>query len=321
MSTSDSAQTPDSPQQSGEPGAQTAGSGPYRSGYVAIVGRPNVGKSTLLNQLLQERLAAVSPKAQTTRHRILGILSGPSYQVLFLDTPGFMRQAADELDRRMLKSAKQAIDDADVVVLLVEPRPPGDIEEQLIGLLKNKPSILAINKVDTVEQGHLPPVIDAYRRLHDFVDVVPISALYGAGLGHLLSRIVENLPEGEPFYPEDQLTDRTERFIVSELIREQIYHLYGDEIPYDTAVEIEEFREAADDPDRTKDYIRAVIYVNRESQKKILIGAGGSAIKRLGQNARKQIEAFLGRPVYLELWVKVRRKWRKNPQLLKQLGY
>ncbi len=293
----------------------------YRAGYVAIVGRPNVGKSTLLNQLLRERLAAVSPKAQTTRHRILGILSGPNYQALFLDTPGFMRQAADELDRRMLKAAQQAIEDADVVVLLVEPRSPGDIEEQLVEKLGKKPAIAAINKVDTVQQAELAAVIEAYRQLHTFVDIIPISALYGAGLDHLLNRIVEHLPEGEPFYPEDQLTDRPERFIVAELIREQIYHLYGDEIPYDTAVEIEEFREAADDPDRTKDFIRAVIYVNRDSQKKILIGAGGAAIKRLGQNARKQIEQFLRRPVYLELWVKVRKKWRKNPQLLRQLGY
>ena len=295
--------------------------GGYRAGYVAIVGRPNVGKSTLLNQLLRQRLAAVSPKAQTTRHRILGILSGPHYQALFLDTPGLMRQPGDELDRRMLKAIQQALKDADVVVLLVEPRPPGDLEETIIAQLRGKQTILAINKVDTVEQGTLAPVIEAYRRLCAFLEILPISALYGAGLDRLVALVVEHLPPGEPFYPEDQLTDRPERFIVAELIREQIYHLYGDEIPYDTAVEIDTFQEAAADPARTKDYIRAVIYVNRDSQKKILIGSGGTAIKRLGQTARKHIEAFLGRPVYLELWVKVRKKWRKNPQLLKQLGY
>ncbi len=294
---------------------------PYRAGYVAIIGRPNVGKSTLLNQLLRERLAAVSPKAQTTRHKILGILSGPSYQALFLDTPGIMRQPSDELDRRMLKNAQEAIKDADVVVLLVEPRPPGDVERSLIEKLSSRPTILAINKVDTVDQAQVQATIDQYRVLHEFVEILPISALYGAGLDRLLELVVSLLPEGAPFYPEDQLTDRPERFFVSELIREQIYHLYGDEIPYDTAVEIEEFREARPEEGRNKDFIRAVIYVNRDSQKRILIGAGGRAIKRLGEVARKQIEGFLGRPVYLELWVKVRKKWRKNPQLLKNLGY
>jgi GTP-binding protein Era len=292
-------------------------------GYVAIVGLPNVGKSTLLNQLLGARLAAVSPKAQTTRHKILGILSGPSYQILFLDTPGIMQKPGDELDRRMLKRVAEAIEDADVVSLLVEPKMPGEQETQLIEQIRQheKPSVLVINKVDTVTQGELSPILMAYRPLYPFAEILPISALLGAGLDRLLQVVVELLPEGHPFYPDDQFTDRPERFFVAEQIREQIYLQYGDEIPYDTAVEVVEFHEAQPEVGRNKDYIRAVIYVNKESQKKILIGTGGAAIKKLGEAARRHIEAFLGRPVFLELWVKVRKKWRQNPAFLQQLGY
>lgn len=297
--------------------------GPFKAGFVAIVGRPNVGKSTLLNQLLQFKLSIISPKPQTTRHKILGILSGEDHQVVFLDTPGVMRQARDTLDERMLARAYEAMDEADLVVLMVEPRPPGDIEERLLERLKQRatPALLAINKIDLVKKAELLPVMDAYRQRYGFLEIVPISALQRDGVDLLRDLIVKHLPEGEPFYPPDQLTDRPERFLVGEIVREKVYHLYGEEIPYHVAVEIEEFREARPEEGRTKDYIRAVIYVNRDSQKKILIGRGGQALKRVGMLAREEVEALLGRPVYLELWVKTRPKWRENPAFLKQVGY
>jgi len=307
----------------GEVRPSIAGPSPFKAGFVAIVGRPNVGKSTLLNQLLQFKLSIISPKPQTTRHKILGILSGQTYQAVFLDTPGVMREARDALDERMLARAYEAIEEADLVVLMVEPRPPGDIEERLIERIRQegKPALLVINKIDLVKKADLLPVMDAYRQRHDFLEIVPISALQRDGVDLLRDLIVKYLPEGEPFYPPDQLTDRPERFLVAELIREKVYHLYSEEIPYQVAVEIEEFREARPEEGRTKDYIRAVLYVDRDSQKKILIGRGGQALKRVGVLAREEIEALLGRPVYLELWVKTRPNWRKDPAFLRQVGY
>ena len=295
----------------------------FRSGFVAIIGRPNVGKSTLLNQLLQFKLSIVSPKAQTTRHKVRGILSTENYQAIFLDTPGAMQHARDLLDERMLARIHEAMKEADLIVLMVEPHLPGDIEQRLIERLRqmSKPAILAINKIDLVKKADLLPIIDVYRQSHNFAEIVPISALKGDGLGLLQDLIVRYLPEGEPLYPPDQLTDRPERFLVTEIIREKVYHLYGEEIPYHTAVEIEEFQEARPKEGRNKDFIRAVIYVNKDSQKKILIGRGGQALRQVGILAREEIEALLGRPVYLELWVKTRPKWRENSAFLRQVGY
>jgi GTP-binding protein Era len=289
---------------------------------VAIVGRPNVGKSTLLNVFLEYKLAIVSPKPQTTRHQLLGVLSGPNYQVAFLDTPGFMEQARDILDRRMLSRSRGGLEDADLVVLLAEPRPPGDAERRLVELLTRqaKPAFLAINKVDRVRKEALLPVMEAYHRLYAFLEIVPISAQRQDGTRRLLELIVAHLPAGEPDYEPDTLTDRPEHFLAAELVREQLFLLYGQEVPYDTAVEIEEFREAQAEEGR-KDLIRATIYVNKVSQQRILVGSGGTALKDVGVAARQAIEATLGRPVYLELWVKVRPGWRQDSSFLEELGY
>jgi len=290
-----------------------------RCGYVAIVGRPNVGKSTLMNNLLHYKLAIVSPKPQTTRHRILGILSGENFQIVFLDTPGLV-EPKYLLHEAMLKAARRALEEADMVCFMVEAgeQPHG---EDLLALDRirgvRKPMLLVINKIDLVAKPLLLPLIDAYRREYDFVAIVPISALHADGLDILQGEILKHLPEGSPLYPTDQITTHPERFIVAEVIREKIFQRYGEEVPYSTTVMIEEFREQ---PER-KDFIRAIIYVERESQKAILIGKGGAALKEVGKLARQEIEALLGRPVYLELWVKVKEKWRDSERDLKEFGY
>ncbi len=294
----------------------------FKAGYVAIVGRPNVGKSTLINNFLRFKLSIVTPKPQTTRHRILGVLNGEGYQIIFLDTPGIMEKVKYNLHKWMIKRAIEAMDEADLVLFVVEPMQPTEADLKILDAIKerNKKTVLVINKIDRVPKVEVLPVIDAYSKLYDFTDVVPISALKLINTDELLDVIIKNLPEGEPFYPPDMLTDRPERFFVAEIIREKVFQLYGEEIPYSTAVEIEVFRER-DEEHGGKDYIRAVIYVERDSQKAILIGRGGQALKKVGMRARQEIEEFLGRPVYLELWVKVKPKWRKNEAFLKEIGY
>jgi GTP-binding protein Era len=302
-----------------------------KAGYVAIIGKPNVGKSTLMNQLLRQKLSIVTPKPQTTRHRILGILNDKRGQILFLDTPGIFRPRM-ELHERMVKSALRTLADADLLVVMVEPFSV-ELNGRLLSTLKKekKPTLLAINKVDTVSKTSLLPIMEEYKEVHPFKEIIPISALKADGLDDLLQTIFENLPEGDPFYPEDTLTENPERFFVQEIIREKIFMRYGEEIPYSTAVVIEEFREAlgdstdisdAEPPTRaSKDFIRAIIYVEKESQKPILIGKKGESLKIVGSWARESIEEFLGRPVYLELWVKVRKNWRKKEGDLKEFGY
>lgn len=288
-------------------------------GYVAVIGRPNVGKSTLVNTLLKFKLAAVSPKPQTTRYKILGIINEDDAQILLLDTPGIFKKSMYALHDYMIKEAVESIRDADVVVWVVEPVMPTELEEDIAEKIKEAtkekktPVILAINKIDTVHKNALLPIMDAYSKLYDFAAYVPISALKNDGLDILLEEIKKHLPEGEPFYPTDQLTDKPLRFIVAEIIREKIFLHYRQEIPYSTAVKVEEFREG--DPI----YIRAVIFVERESQKGILIGKGGQALKRVGTEARKEIEAILGKKVYLELWVKVKKDWRENLAFIREL--
>jgi GTP-binding protein Era len=295
---------------------------PHRAGLVAIIGRPNVGKSTLLNTLLEYKLAIVSPRPQTTRHQILGVVSGAGYQIAFLDTPGFMARAGDTLDRRMLARARDSLEAADLVVMVVEPRPPGEIERRLVALLgsRSTPALLAINKVDGQKKEALLPVMENYSQMHPFLEIVPISALKHDGTASLLSLIASHLPEGPPLYEADMLTDRPERFLAEELVREQLFRLYSQEVPYDTAVEIEEFREAEEGSDG-KDLIRAIVYVSKLSQRRILVGAGGAALKEVGIAARREIEAVLGRPVYLEIWVNVRPDWREDALFLEELGY
>ncbi|MBI4328307.1 MAG: GTPase Era [Chloroflexi bacterium] len=291
----------------------------HRAGTVVVVGQPNVGKSTLFNRLLRTKLSIVSAKPQTTRYRILGVLTGEGYQAVFIDTPGAMRRTADELDRRMQGEVQSAVEEADVTVLLVEPRPPGQTERFLVGAMAahGPPSLLAINKIDSVRKPALLPLIETYSGLHPFAEIVPISALTGDGVDLLLKEIFASLPEGEPLFPPDQLTDRTERFLAGELVREKVFDLYGDEVPYSTAVEVQEFREPNDAGEKT--YIEATIYVERASQKAILIGKGGQALKQVGEAARREIEEMVGGPVYLQLWVKARPRWRKDQAFLKEL--
>jgi GTP-binding protein Era len=284
-----------------------------KSGYIAIIGRPNVGKSTLLNVLLNSKVAAVSPKPQTTRQRVVGIANGPDYQMLFLDTPGIL-EPRYPLQRLMEKEIGAALADADVVLLVVEPfELPDPANPPLATRRSPLVTVVAINKVDKVAKPELLPVIEAYAKL-GFDPIVPISALKGVGVAELREALKARLPEGEPYYPQDQLTTQPEKFFVGELIREQIFFNYGEEIPYSTIVEITEFKEQAG----RKDVIRATIYVERDSQKAILIGRGGEALKRLGTKARQKIEAFLERPVFLELLVKVKAGWRKDETFIRE---
>ncbi|HHT9111525.1 MAG TPA: GTPase Era [Candidatus Brocadiaceae bacterium] len=290
-----------------------------RSGYVAIAGKPNVGKSTLINDFMGCKLSIVSPKPQTTRKKIMGVLTKENCQIVFFDTPGIM-EPKYELQKYMVKEAYHAIEDADVVLMMIEPSGLPDQQDreflQKISHLKT-PVILAINKIDLVEKDILIPVIDAFSKLFPFAEIVPISALRQMNLDLLLTIFEKYLPEGDPFFPEDYMTDYNERFLASEIIREKVFEFYGEEIPYSTTVEIEEFKER----EKNKDFIKAIIYVERSSQKGIIIGEDGKAIKRVGVIAREEIEKQIGRKVYLELWVKVMEKWRKDANKLKKLGY
>lgn len=284
----------------------------FRAGYVAIIGRPNTGKSTLLNRLLGHRLAIVTPKPQTTRHRILGILNGNGYQALLLDTPGIL-DPKYVLQEMMKKEIEKALKDADVILLLLDATEP--VYEDL-KLLAQRKAAIAINKIDALPKKNLLPIAERCVQA-GFDRIFMISALTGDGVEDLKNRLIELLPEAPPFYPPDTISERPERFFVTELIREAVFNRYGAEVPYSTTVEIEEFKER---PGK-KDYIRAVIYVERESQKAILIGEGGKALKNVGEIARESIEQFLGRPVYLELWVKVAKGWRKNESFIRRTVY
>ncbi|MCR4438557.1 MAG: GTPase Era [bacterium] len=292
---------------------------PHKVGYVVLVGRPNVGKSTLVNALLQFKLSIVTPKPQTTRHRILGILSEPGCQVIFLDTPGLI-QPRHALQAAMMRAAERAMAEADIVVVLLDVSAPLEEEDfQTLEQVKarNKPLLIALNKIDLVNKANLLPVIDQLAQRFPETEIIPISALHRDGLDDLKTAIVQRLPEGMPLYPEDQLTEHPERFFVAEIIREKIFERYGEEIPYATAVQIEEFKERAGG----KDFISARIVVERPSQKAILIGKGGQALKEVGKAARAEIEQFLGRPIFLKLWVAVREKWRSDETLLREYGY
>ena len=291
----------------------------FRAGYIAITGQPNVGKSTLLNAFLQFKLAIVSPKPQTTRKRILGILNRPASQMVFFDTPGIM-EAHYRLQQALVRAAYQAMKEADVQLLLVEPAAaPSPADWGILNRLADtgKPIVIAINKIDTVAKDHLLPVIEAYLGKNNVQEIVPISALQQDGVERLAEVLEKYLPVQEPFYDTEQITNHPERFLAAEIVREKIFLRYGEEIPYSTSVQIEEFVERPGH----KDYIRAIIYVERESQKGIMIGKGGQALKQVGKLAREELEQLLGRPVYLELFVAVKEKWRDRETELKNLGY
>jgi GTP-binding protein Era len=291
--------------------------GNHKAGFVNIFGAPNAGKSTLLNLLLGERLVIISPKVQTTRHRILGILTEPDYQVVFSDTPGII-EPKYKLHQKMMLHVKSALEDADVAILMHDINQPEEEFETISNSLKLKvPVILLLNKIDTIkDKGQLEQTIARWKEKYPKWEVMAISAKSKQNTKELLPLILKYLPEAPAFYPDDSISDRSERFFVSELIREQIYTLYEEEIPYHTAVLIQAFEEKT-----TLTVIKADIVVSRETQKMILLGKGGSMIKQLGINSRKAIEEFLQRKVHLELFVKVRPKWRDNENYLKEYGY
>ena len=294
----------------------------FKAGYVAIIGEPNVGKSTLMNALIGQKISIVTNKPQTTRHKILGIYSQKDVQIIFLDTPGLLKPKY-LLHEAMMKFAQSAIEDADVVLFMIEandPKMSKEIEHELaFQKLKTlqKPVYLIINKVDTVKKHEILPVIAFYSEKYPFKEIFPISAMKSEGTDALITTIAKELPEHVPYYPLDVVSEHSERFFVSEIIREKIFQKFKEEIPYSTTVEIIEFKEQKG----KKDVISAEIYVERESQKGILIGKKGAALKDVGQVARKDIEKFLERPVFLELHVKVRENWREQEEWLKRLGY
>ena len=289
----------------------TSESVPFRSGLVAIVGRANVGKSTLLNALLGQKLSIVSAKPHTTRHRLLGVLNGSGFQAALIDTPGFLRKGRDQLDAVMARQLSGALGDAHAVVLAAEPRPPGDVEQALMAQIaaSSAPAVLALTKTDAVAKHKLLPVMARYAQVHPFAEIVPVSAVEDDGLDRLSDAIGACLPEQDALFPPEMFTDRTTRFLVGELVREKIFERYADEIPYDTAVEVDAFDER---DGAAPDYIRVVVYVDTPSQKRLLIGKGGAALKEVGVLARPEVESLTGRPAFLELWVKVNAKWRRK---------
>jgi GTPase len=287
-----------------------------KTGFVNIFGKPNAGKSTLMNALLGEKLAIVSPKVQTTRHRIKGILTTEQYQVIFSDTPGII-DPKYKLQQKMMQSVKTALEDADVALLLVDIKDSLEENDELFSSLKLKvPCIVVLNKIDKSDAALSAHAISVFESKAYCKKVITISALTGFKKDKFLKEIVELLPEGERFFEEDQLTDLSTRFFVSELIREKIFDLFQDEIPYHTTVLVTEFKEKL-----SLIKITADIIVNRESQKAILIGTGGQMIKKIGSEARVDIEKFVDSKVFLELFVKVRPKWRDNDLFLKEYGY
>jgi GTP-binding protein Era len=292
----------------------------FRAGYVAIVGEPNVGKSTLLNAFLGQKVSIVARKPQTTRQRVTGILSRADAQIIFLDTPGFLKPKY-LLHKEMVKHAELALKDADVVLAMVAPRRHGafdeDIQERILPLHNNKPVFLALNKIDRVEPSRVSQAIDALGKKGIFDEVIPISALKGDNVPRLLQSLIEHLPAHEQYYPPDIVSRHPERFFVAEFIREQVFEQFREEIPYAAAVEIGEFKER----DGGKFFIAADILVERESQKGIVIGRGGGALKKIGVAARKVIEDFLQHEVFLELRVKVKEKWRESESMMRRFGY
>jgi GTPase len=292
----------------------------YKAGYVAIVGEPNVGKSTLLNAMLDQKISIVTNKPQTTRQRVLGILSREDAQIIFLDTPGLLKPKY-LLHKEMVKNAESALADADIILVMTYADRKIDLPEEVsirvLPICKTKPVFLVINKVDKVNKADLLPIIQTFVKENQFKEIVPISALKRDNLDDLLKTIVKYLPEHEAFYPKDIVSEHPERFFVAEFLREKLFEKFREEIPYSTAVEIREFKER----EKGKTLINADIIVERESQKGIVIGRKGEALKEIGTEARKEIESFLQHGVFLELHVKVREKWRENEMIIRQLGY
>ena len=291
----------------------------FRSGFVSIIGRPNVGKSTLLNRILGDKIVITSDKPQTTRNRIQGIHNLPGSQMVFIDTPGIHR-AKSKLNKYMVDVALSSIKEVDVILFLVEAdAKPANQEGMILELLADAdaPVLLVINKIDLVEKEILLERLSAYAALYPFREIVPISALSGDGVERLVEVVRGYIPEGPPYFPDDILTDLPERFVVAEMIREKVFRLTHDEVPYSVAVVVESFKERADGLVS----IAAVINVERESQKGIVIGRKGEMLKRIGMQARREIEELLDTKVFLELFVRVSREWSENTRMLKEFGY
>lgn len=288
-----------------------------KSGFVNIVGNPNVGKSTLCNLLVGERLSIITSKAQTTRHRIFGIVNGDDYQIVFSDTPGVLKPNY-KLQESMLGYSTQALKDADVLIYVTDTvETPDKYDDYIKAVQKLEvPKMIIINKIDLVDQKQLEEKVAYWHEQLPDAEIIPASALHNFNVNGIIKHIVELLPEAEPYFDRDALTDKSERFFVGEIIREKILLYYKKEIPYSVEIEIEEFH---DEPEQT--HIRAVIHVTRDSQKGIIIGHQGVAIKKLGMMARRDIETFLQRKVFLELYVKVTKDWRDKDSMLKQFGY
>ncbi|MEI6946111.1 GTPase Era [Paraflavisolibacter sp. H34] len=287
-----------------------------KTGFVNIFGRPNAGKSTLLNAFMGEKLAIVSPKVQTTRHRIKGIMTEKDYQIIFSDTPGII-EPKYKLHEKMMHAVKSSLEDADLALLLVDINENWEECDAIFSALRLKvPAIVVVNKTDQANAEKIGTAKEFFERKPYCTRLQPVSALNGGQVQQLLASIVDMLPEGEPFFAEDEMTDLPTRFFVGELVREQIYSLFEDEIPYHTTVLVTEFKQKS-----TLIKIIANIIVQRESQKAIILGKGGEKIKKIGSGARKEIERFLGQKVFLELFVKVRPKWRENDLFLKEYGY
>lgn len=290
-----------------------------KSGFVSIVGRPNVGKSTLINTIIGSKIAIVSEKPQTTRTRIQGILTTRDGQIIFIDTPG-MHKPKHLLGEYMLKISTQSLNEVDMIYYMTDAsRPFGAGEQYIIDQLKNVevPVFLLVNKIDLVSEEEVKEFIKPFYSQMNFIELIPISAANGTNLDNLLQKTMGYLPEGPFYYPEDDMTDQPVSFLVAELIREKALLLTRDEVPHSLAVEVEEFK----DQTEGKIYVRAVIHTERDSQKAIIIGRKGQMLKKIGEQSRTDIEKMLGAPVYLSLWVKVKKNWRDNENNLNQLGY
>jgi len=290
----------------------------FRSGYVSIIGRPNVGKSTLLNAILGEKIAIVTPKPQTTRNKIIGIHNLPYSQIIFIDTPG-IHKPKHRLGEAMIKTAKEALSEVDIVLFMVEAYRPREDERIVLDLIRKvrMPVFLIINKIDTRKKPEILPVIEEYQHRYPFREIIPVSALKQNGLPLLIEKIYEYLPPGPKYYPDELITDQIERFMASEIIREKIMMMTKEELPHSVAVEVLKWNERTDG-------ILAIscnIYIEREGQKAIIIGKGGSMLKAIGTAARIEIEKLLNTKVFLEIWVKVKKGWRDDARLLQELGY
>jgi GTP-binding protein Era len=294
----------------------------HKSGFINIIGHPNVGKSTLMNVLVGERMSIITHKPQTTRHRIIGIVNDDQWQMVFSDTPGLIKKANYKMQEKMNAFVHGTTEDADVMMLVTDVNESFDTDSPIFDVLKKVkcPLFLVLNKIDLINEEKLKEVISLWTEKITFTEIIPISALKKFNTDLLLSKLIEYLPEGPVYYPKDQFTDRSERFFVSEIIREKILLLYHQEIPYSVEVIVNEFKE---DPDPSKNLVRilSTIFVSRKTQKSIIIGEKGSSIKKLGIESRKDIETFLDKKVYLELFVKIKEDWRNDEGSLKMFGY